>query len=725
MFAKIVIEYPVKSLDKSFTYKIPEHLKIMVGMKVYVPFGNQNVQGFVLEITDVVPDNLELKEIYSIIDNELILTPELMKLGYYMKEMTLCPLITAYQTMLPTAFKINNKNSDYNFYKTYIVLNKSKLEINEFINTHQRNKRQIEILDAIEINGKIDKKLINGSSLKNLLDNGFVREEKEQLYRINETSKEVKKVVLTEDQNNAYETIKNCHNYETFLIYGVTGSGKTEVYLNIIEDVYKNGKTAIMLVPEISLTMQIVKRFYERFGDEVAVLHSALSEGEKHDEYLKIMRGDVKIVVGTRSGIFAPLKNLGVIIVDEEHSDTYKQDNMPRYNAIDMARFRAKYHNIPLVLGSATPSLEAMARAKKGIFKLINLPNRVGKSVLPNITLVNMEAEYKKKNFIFSELLINKIKECITRDEQVILLLNRRGFSTFITCSNCGYTYKCPNCDITLTYHKSSDNLVCHYCGYQHHKDLKCPNCNEDGLHYMGLGTEKLEEEICRLFSEAKVVRMDQDSTSRKGSHEKIIESFKNHEYNILLGTSMISKGLDFPDVTLVGVINADVSLNLPGYRSNENTFELLNQVAGRAGRRDKVGEVIIQTFNPDNDVLKCVKDNSYEEFYNYEMSFRHKLMYPPYYFLVGIKIVSKDYNLALDEAKKVVQYLRNNLEKKTIVLGPTTASILRFNNYYRFQIIIKYQFDNSLKKTLKDVDNLVNSKKDLGIEIDFNPIHI
>lgn len=724
MYAKVIIEYPVKSLDKTFTYLVPNSLQdlLKVGMKVNVPFGSKNVIGFVLEITNNNNDNFELKEITAIIDEKLILTKELISLGKYVQESTLCTLIASYQAMLPSAYKIHKKTNNYNLYNTYIELNGDNYKT--YLLNNKRKVKQIEILQNLESKHKILKKEISGTSLKTLLELGLVKETKEQKYRIDDFEYNDNRFTLTSDQQKCVSLV-SLNNYATYLLYGVTGSGKTEVYLDLIATCLKNGKTAIMLAPEISLTMQIVKRFYARFASQVAVLHSALSEGEKHDEYLRIMNKEVRIVVGTRSAIFAPLENVGIIIIDEEHSDTYKQDNYPRYNAKDIADFRAKYNNAPLLLGSATPSLETMARALKGNYKLLTLPSRVGKSVLPKITLVNMESEYKKKNFVFSDLLKTKINERISNNEQTILLLNRRGFSTFISCSNCGYTYKCPNCDITLTYHLSSNNLMCHYCGYQIKMSDKCPNCNETSLNYLGMGTEKLETEIINTFEGAKVIRMDQDSTLRKGMHEKIIEDFKNHKYNILLGTSMISKGLDFADVTLVGVINADTTLNIPDYRSNENTFELLSQVAGRAGRREKQGEVIIQTFNPNNKVLKSVAENSYKTFYKEEMELRKILKYPPYYYLVGIKIVSESYNEALNNAKEAVIFLKKNLAKETIILGPTVSSILKYNNNYRFQIILKYRFDHNLIQTLKELDLNYNLKKNVGIEIDFNPMRI
>lgn len=727
MFAKVLIEYNVKSLDKTFTYIIPAKLKdiLKVGMKVIIPFGRQKINGFVIEITNTNNDEFELKEIIDVVDKELKLNEELLELGKYLKEQTLCSLITAYQTMLPSSLKVKTKVRNYNTYDVYIKLNKGVKEIDEYIKNYNRP-RQKEILNML-VKTKVLKKEIAGAALNQLLTLGLVKEVQVQKYRINKDDTELDKhKQLTDEQEQAYKKIIAKKNeYNTYLINGVTGSGKTEVYIHLIDNVIKNNKTAIMLVPEISLTAQIVKRFYERFGNQVAIFHSALSDGEKYDEYLKIMRGEVKIVVGTRSAIFVPLENIGIIIIDEEHSENYKQDNNPRYHALDMAEFRAKYHNVPLVLGSATPSLESMARAVKGNYQLILLNKRIGESVLPDVYLIDMAEEMKKRNTIFSDLLQQKIKEKLNNKEQIILLLNRRGFSTFVSCQNCGFTYKCPECEITLTYHKSTNNLRCHYCGYCVSKDNKCPECKQEALNYLGLGTEKLEQEIKLLFPAAKVIRMDADTTTRKGSHEKIINSFYDEEYNILVGTQMIAKGLDFPKVTLVGVINADTTLNIPDFRSSEKTFSLLNQVSGRAGRAELKGEVIIQTFNPDNYVFEYIGKSDYLNFFKKEMNIRRTLSYPPYYYLIGVKVTSRDYDKASRDATKIANYIKTKIDKKSTVLGPSTANMFKVGSIYRFQIVIKYKYDDKIIQTLKELDELYTLNKDVNIEFDFNPLRL
>lgn len=729
MFADVLIEYPSKKIDKTFTYIIPYRLeeKLKIGMHVKVTFNNRVINGFVMDIKDEYYIEYDLKEIIDIVDEEIIMNDELLNIGSYMHEKTLCPKIVAFQTMLPSSLKIKDKKHNYESYDTYLVLNKDIMVIDEYIEVNKRSTKQIEILESIIENKKVLKNKFGYSSVKALIDKGLIREEKELKYRINKDSdnKSIKHK-LNEEQLNCFNEVKeNINKYNTFLLEGVTGSGKTEVYLNLINEVINNGKTAIMLVPEISLTMQIVNRFYDWFGSRVAIFHSALSDGEKYDEYMKVVRGEVDVVVGTRSAIFTPLKNIGIIIIDECHSDTYKQDTTPRYNALDIAEFRCKYHKCPLILGSATPTLEIRARAIKGVYKYLKLTKRVGSSILPVVKLVDMTKEIKKGNYIVSEELVSKINEKLIKNEQIIILLNRRGYSTTISCSNCGFTFKCPHCDITLTYHKTTKNLICHYCGFTLHAPEFCPECHEDGLSYLGLGTEKLESEINKLFPDAKVVRMDQDSTTKKGSHERIINEFRNHEYDILIGTQMISKGLDFPLVTLVGIVSADNSLNIPDFRSNERTFSLLTQVSGRAGRSENKGEVILQTYNPDNFILECVKENDFDKFYQEEMNIRRTLKYPPYYYLVGMKVVSSDYKCASMEACKIVKYLKNNIDNSSIVLGPTTHNLFKFKNNYRFVIVIKYRFDTKLFKVLKDIDELYLFNKDVKIEVDIDPLHI
>ena len=726
MYAYCIIEYPIKTLDKAFTYKIPDNLKdkLKVGMKVLVPFNNRLIYGFVLSISNNYNEEYDLKEIARIEDDFLVLNQELLELGKYLKETTLCNLITAYQTMLPSALKVKKQKCNYNKYECFVSLNKDDKYILEYISTHRGKK--VEILNKVLSEKEINKKEFDSASVRELEKLGLVKINYQKVFRINRTKGNVENKTLNEEQSFVFEKVEKSFNKnDIFLLFGVTGSGKTLVYINLIKEAINNNKTALLLVPEISLTEQIINIFYDYFGSDVAILHSGLSKSEKYDEYVKILEKKVKIVIGTRSAVFAPLENIGIIIIDEEHSDTFKQDNNPRYHALDVAKKRSEYHNCPLVLVSATPSLESMARAGKGVYKLLTMKNRANNQIMPKCIVVDMTNEIKKRNFIISEELDISIKNSLNKNEQIILLLNRRGYSTVITCSNCAFTYKCPHCEISMTYHKSSNNLRCHYCGYTKIKDDICPECKEKSLNYMGLGTEKLENIICEKYENAKVLRMDADTTSTKGAHDKIIKAFRNGEYNVLIGTQMVSKGLDFPNCTLVGVINADTTLNIPDFRSSERTFALISQAAGRAGRGKKEGKVIIQTFNPDNLTIKAIEEHDYNKFFNDEMEIRKILKYPPYYFLASIKVCSKDYNVASFNATKVANYLKKNLDNTSIVLGPSTALNFKLKNIYRFNITVKYRFDNNLKKALKDINEIYATNKDVYLEIDLNPLNL
>ena len=725
MVCECLVELEHVFIDKTFTYKInKEQLPLLkVGMRVVVPFGKQTLEGFVLKIYENKDVSLEnkLKEIISIVDTYPILNEELLTLGKYISKTTLCSLMTSYQAMLPKALKAKKKVNMTPKYDTYICINYGM-----YNNDIKFNASQEKILELLKENKKVKKEVLNKisvSSVNTLLKKNILLEEKEENYRYNLINEEKIKFNLNEEQQKVYKEIFNSINTnETFLLYGVTGSGKTNVYMKVIEDVIKNNKTAILLVPEISLTPQIIKRFTSYFSN-IAVLHSGLSDGEKYDEWRKINEGKVNIVIGARSAIFAPLKNIGVIIIDEEHSQTYKQENNPRYNAIDIAKERCKYHNCPLILGSATPSLESFARAKKNVYKLLELKNRYNNNTMPKVEIIDMNKEFKKASGYFSNTLIDQIKETLERKEQVILFLNRRGYSSFLTCSSCGYVEKCPNCDISLTYHKSSNMLRCHYCGYATKRKKLCPKCQEEFKDY-GIGTEKVEEELKSLIKDAKIIRMDVDTTTTKNAHAKIINSFLEEKYNILIGTQMIAKGLDFPNVTLVGVLNADIGLNFPDFRSSETTFSLLNQVLGRSGRGNKEGKVLIQTFNPERYAIAYTKNHDYLGFYNEEMKIRKILKYPPYYYICSIKIISKDYNLASKSSYDVVNYLKQNI-KNEIILGPSVCNVFKLNNNYRFQIIIKYKDVNNILEYLTNIEHHYFNKKDIKVEIDFNPLKL
>lgn len=711
MYADVLVEIMAKNIDKTFTYKVPKDTK--VGVRVRVPFGKRIIEGFVLKVYNDFNETYEVKEIKEIIDENPVINKEMLELGKYISKKTLSPLISCYQSMLPSGLKAKNNK----------VVNKKYITVLEIVKEENLTGKTKEIYDLIK-EGKNDKTYLNKISsyaVNKLIQNNIVKEIKKEVYRINEDEEITNNdYPLTEEQTKVINRVK-LNEFNPYLLYGVTGSGKTLVYIKLIEKIIKEGKEAILLVPEISLTPQVVNTFKKRFGKIVAIMHSRLNDGEKYDEWRKVYRKEAKVVIGARSAIFAPFTNLGIIIIDEEHSSTYKQENTPKYNAIDVAIKRSKYHNCPLVLASATPSIESFTRAKMNVYTLLTMTKRVNQK-LPKVYLTDMKNEFKKGNRVFSSLVKEKIKERLAKNEQVIVLLNRRGFSTIITCKECGFTHKCPNCDIPLTYHKSTNSMKCHYCNYTVPKLYTCPICKSKNINALGMGTEKLEELLKEEFTD-KVIRMDVDTTKRKGAHEKIISSFQNNEYSILLGTQMIAKGLDFPNVTLVCVINGDSTLNIPDFRSSERTFELLNQVAGRAGRGDKPGEVIIQTFNTNHYSLVCASNHNYLEFYKEEMKIRKALKYPPYFNLTKISVSGKNEIEVNKEAEKITNYLRNKFPNY-IILGPSPNIMPKVNNVYYVQTIIKYQNTKEILPELIFIKNKYVKSK-IMIDIDLNPLKL
>ena len=538
-----------------------------------------------------------------------------------------------------------------------------------------------------------------------------------------------KKLVLNEEQ--AISVAAICEKIgkekaQPVLLEGVTGSGKTEVYLKVIEEALGQGKTAIMLVPEISLTPQVTDRFISRFGDKVAILHSGLSDGEKYDEWRKVERGEAQVVVGARSAIFAPLTNIGAIIIDEEHESSYKQDSNPRYHARDVALLRARYNQAVLVLGSATPSLESRARASRGVYDFLQLTKRANPlAQIPQVQVVDFR-DYIGQNEAsnFTPVLLEAIQDRLEQGEQTVLMLNRRGYSSFVMCRECGAVDTCPNCDISLTLHMDTKTMNCHYCGFTKDIPQACPNCASRSIRYYGTGTQKAYDELTTLFPEARILRMDVDTTRKKGSHEEILEAFGQGQADILLGTQMIAKGLDFPNVTLVGVLNADTALNLPDFRSSERTFQLLTQVAGRAGRAEKAGQVLIQSYNPQHYAIGFAKDQDYEGFYAYEMGIRRQLGYPPYYFTIGITLSHKKEEEVVKRAYEVMNILRSGLSETSNILGPTPKPIARTHNLYHYQILIKYRLEDELGPTLNQVLALTQEREnsELRLSIDHEP---
>lgn len=776
MIASVLVDVKAREVDKTFDYLVPKYLEevIEIGQRVKVPFGPRLIMGYVLGFKET-SDFDKLKNVVEILDLVPSLTLELLELGKELAISNTSPLVSIYQAMLPKALKskykkklvcedisllsenlvikFNNKNEVIydNLLKPYFKEIKNQINTGNILvryEVKQANKekyiKKIKLLDdSIALRGNKQKAIVkylqsnddciksqllsdcdtSQATILSLIEKGVVAEysietyrEVESLYGINK-----KTVVLNDEQVNVYDSIKKkLNSHEIFLLHGITGSGKTEIYLNIIEEVLNSGLEAIMLVPEISLTPMMVSRFKGRFKDDVAMLHSGLSIGEKYDEWRKIRRKEVKVVVGARSAIFAPFTNLGIIIIDEEHTDSYKQSESPNYHALDVAILRAKYYSVPLVLGSATPSVESYYKAKNNEYTLLEINNRANKTTLPKVYIEDMRYEFKGGNrSIFSKRLDELITDRLEKKEQIMLLLNRRGHSTFVMCRSCGEVIMCPNCDISLTYHDRTNSLKCHYCGHDEENPTTCPTCNSKHIRYMGIGTERVEEFIKQRFPSAKVIRMDTDTTTYKGAHEKLLYEFE-HNGDILLGTQMISKGLDFPKVSLVGVLAADMTLSLPDYKAIEKTFQLLTQVSGRAGRHEIDGEVVIQTYNPEHYPISHARKHDYHAFYEEEMAIRRIAGYTPINNLVQLIVTDKDVRKVLKTGTKIVMKLRKELEGDTIILGPVLPKVARINNYYRAQIIIKYKTSKVLDRVLKEIYN--EYIKDIGIAIDKNP---
>ena len=749
MVAEIILNSNAKELNRVFDYNIPETMvyKAMVGSRVFVQFGNrkQLEEGFIIGIKE--SSEFKLKNIEKIV-NENGLTEEKVELAKWMARRYFCNISECIKLMLPpgtTTKIIENRIKEKN--ENFVTIIDEEVVESDIEEDKFKSAKQVRILKFLLDNGETnlaDLLLFTDTTrdaVKALEKKNYITIEKKHVERnpfFHKVERQSKKLEFTEEQQNAYNEISDKmdkNKYEEYLIYGVTGSGKTEIYLQLIEKALNNNKTSIMLVPEISLTPQTVDRFIARFGEEnIAVLHSKLSIGERFDQWNKIKSGQAKIVIGARSAIFAPVQNLGIIIIDEEHDSSYKSESTPRYNAKDVARYLCYESNIPLVLGSATPDTGSLYRTMKKQSVLLRLNKRANNAKLPEIEVVDLREELSKKNkSMLSEKLQESIKENLENKKQTILFLNRRGFSTFVMCRDCGYTAKCKNCDITLTYHKSTNKLKCHYCGYETKVITKCPECGSENIRYFGTGTQKLESEINSLFPEAKTIRMDVDTVTKKNSHEKILTDFKENKADILIGTQMVVKGHHFPNVTLVGVIAADGSLNMNDYRANEITFQILTQVAGRAGRGEDTGKVIIQTYNPDNFTIECVKQQNEEMFYNTEMRLRKQLKYPPFCDIIVIGVSSKDEQITMKVAQSLHKYLKDRVENENIgimLYKALPAPIDKIKNKYRWRILIKCKFGEDIidlmNNTMEKAQTIKYCKNgDANISIDVNPTNM
>ncbi|MFR1776522.1 MAG: primosomal protein N' [Clostridia bacterium] len=716
MIAEIIIDSNVKTLNKTFDYNIPKEMEsnISIGSRVLIPFGKSKrlEEGFVTNIKEST--EYEVKDIAKI---ELqSLTTEKILLSKWMAKKYFSNISECMNLMLkPGTTTKNFANRAKNKTGIFVSLALEKEKIQEYIlNNKIKSEKQIRILNYLIENDKtmqpelIEKTETSRAIIKTLEKNGLLKLQEEKVIRNplkNKNIKQTNKLKFTEEQEEAYTKVSNAiekQEYKKYLLYGVTGSGKTEIYLQLIEKVINEEKSAIMLVPEISLTPQMINRFIERFGkDIIAVLHSKLSVGERYDSWERIENGEARIVIGARSAIFAPVCNLGIIIIDEEHDSSYKSEMAPRYNAKEVATQIAKYNNIPLLLGSATPDIVTFYKTQNEDIELLKLSKRANNSNLPNVEVVDLKQELANGNrTMISVKLYKLIQENLKNKKQTILFLNRRGFSTFIMCRDCGYVAKCKNCNISLTYHKKEEKLKCHYCGYEEEVHKICPECGSKKIKYFGTGTQKLELEINKIFPTASTIRMDIDTVTKKNSHEEILEKFNKDKIDILIGTQMIVKGHHFPNVTLVGVVSADGSLNIDDYRASERTFDILVQVAGRAGRENLQGNVIIQTYNPDNYSIQYAKKQNYDEFYNVEIKLRNQLRYPPFCDIIMFGISGEVEEKVSKTAEMLYKNLKEKIEKEEIianVLKPLPAPIDKIKNRYRWRIIIKAKVNDKL----------------------------
>ena len=729
MYAEIILNSEAIEIDRPFTYKVPLDMeeKVKVGQIVKVPFGARSkpVEGFILDLKaeEEMKVSFKMKNILSVENEEPIITEDDLKLINFLREEYLCKYIDAIRLLIPVGILKGAKSKSRNV----IVF------IDDNLEKIKNKDGYIETIDFIKRNtGKYTKTELSKDhglsiyKLNKLIEHGLIKSEEEIVFRYNtrEYNKYVQKN-LTLEQSMAIKAIEESEE-NLILLKGVTGSGKTEVYMRIVEKTLKEGKSAIVLVPEIALTPQMIERFKGRFGSNVALFHSKLSDGERFDEWYRVKEGKASLIIGARSAIFLPAKNLGLIIIDEEHENTYKSDQNPKYQTKEVAEYIAKLKGCKVILGSATPTIESYYRAISGEMKLVELNCRVDNRPMPEMTLVDMREELRSGNkSIFSRRLYVSMKEKLEKGEQIILFLNRRGFSTFVSCRSCGYVFQCEDCDISMTYHKNGF-LVCHYCGKTKQQPNLCPKCGSKYVKFFGAGTERVEEEVRRYFKNAKILRMDIDTTRAKDSHEKIYNTFKAREADILIGTQMVSKGLDFPNVTLVGILAADMSLNIPDYRAAEKSFQIITQVAGRAGRGDKEGEVIVQTYTPEHYSLQYAKKYNYEGFYEKEFTIRAMMGYPPFGRILLINGTGKNEN----ELKNQMIYLGKRVKEKAEefggleVLGPTPCIIYRIKENYRWQIIVKGEFSAKFSKSIKDIlyDKANNVYNDIRVSMDINP---
>ncbi|MEG0251500.1 MAG: primosomal protein N' [Christensenellaceae bacterium] len=733
MYAKVIVDISHTQVDKVFEYQIPDTLilTVQIGMRVLIPFGkSKQVEGIVIGLCDKTAyEKSKIKPIICALDDFCAITQEQILLAEYISKKYNSTLASSLRFMFPSQLrggKVGTKTQKF----VYLIKNGKELE--DFIITlYKKDKtpkfpRQIELIDSLQKKDGLPLAALNHSAADSLKKKGVIAVKDEETART-VTSKDVTRIkdyTLTSKQKEVLDRILHGEN-KHFLLHGATGSGKTEIYIRVIKDCLKKGKTAIMLVPEISLTPQTYRFLKQRFDEEIAVFHSGLSAGQRHDEWLKVKRGQAKIVLGARSAVFAPLENLGAIIIDEEHESSYKADNYPKYSAQEIAKKRCEINDAIFILGSATPKIESYYAALQGEYGILKMPNRLFDLQMPQVEVVDMREELKAGNrTALSGRLYEELEQVLAAKKQAMLFLNRRGYSTFVMCRSCGYTVKCESCDVTMTYHKSQDILKCHYCGRTKTPQTICPECHKPHLKYFGTGTQQIEEQVKEMFPKARIIRMDLDTMTGKDAHLKVFEDFSAKKADILIGTQMITKGFDFEDVTLSAILAADTMLNIPDYRSAERTFSQITQVAGRAGRKQQ-GTVILQTYNPQHYAIKYAKYHDYNGFYNEEIAMRRLAVLPPFSMFVQIQFSGED-------EQKVISSVKDFLKKLKIVLLPdkngiikiraSECAIKRINNLKRYQILLNVKNDDA--QMIDMIFKLFNSTKYQNVltGIDINP---
>ena len=736
-FAQIIIDISHEKVDRTFDYRIPPQLedRISVGVLVKIPFGKGNSlrKGYVVGITDHADyDADKIKEIAGIVEGSVSAESQLIMLAWWLKEQYGSTMNQALKTVLPVKQKVKPKEKKV----LRLLIPEEQLEAVTAEAEKKSYKARVRLFKALKENPLIPYEVASGqmnlsaATLKPVIEKGYVALESEEIFRnpVKDAGSRVKAVDLNGEQQAVADAF--CEDYEagkreTYLIHGITGSGKTEVYMEMISRVISEGMQVIVLIPEIALTYQTVMRFYGRFGNRVSIINSRLSAGERYDQFERARGGDIDIMIGPRSALFTPFSRLGLIIIDEEHEGAYKSEVVPRYHARDVAVKRAQMQNASVVLGSATPSLEAYTKALRGEYRLFSLHTRAkADSRLADVAVVDLREELKDGNkSIFSRRLQQMIGDRLEKKEQIMMFINRRGYANFVSCRSCGEAIKCPHCDVTLTLHKDN-RLVCHYCGYSIPMPDKCPSCGSPYIANFGVGTQKIEMMTRKMFPQARVLRMDLDTTSKKGGHEEILSAFAEGDADILIGTQMIVKGHDFPDVTLVGVLAADLSLYTPDYRAAERTFQLLTQAAGRAGRDARHGDVIIQTYNPEHYSIVTAAEQDYETFYHQEMAYRRLMKYPPVNVLFTVQMASKSEAALVEAADRLAAHITPQAdEEKVQMIGPVDASVYKINDIYRKILYLKQENYDILIKIRDNIDCFQQEKSEIfkGVVVQYD----